>query len=198
MDFEKIKNELKQERECDETMLLVMGFITVAMLVVGVITQCLEGWIFAGGFGGCSFIATVVSFCCLMSNKKKMKNIEETEKTFNKLEKQGDEFREKMEMKLMERRVYSNLCFRDRVLRDKFFGITNKKLQEEFLKENVGMWTTVEQAIKQFEIYNFDYRVEFEKVLESYQEKQAILNGYAQEKPKTKKQQNKGFKDVKN
>ena len=187
MDFEKTKNELKQEIECAETMLLVMGFITVGMLVMGLIMQCLEGWIFAGGFGGCSFIATMVSFSCLMSDKKKIKRLEQTKNKFDEIDKQSENFREQMEMKLMEKRVYSNLRFREAVLKDKFFGITNKKLQEEFLQEQLGMWTNGADAIKQFENYMFDYREEFDEKLDEYQRKQAILNDYAQEKSNTKK-----------
>lgn len=96
MDFEKIKNELKQERECAETMLLVMGFITGGMLVFGLVFQCLEGWIMAGVFGGCSFIAAVVSFCCLMSNQKKIKRLEQTKNKFDELGEEINKFREQM------------------------------------------------------------------------------------------------------
>ncbi len=187
MDLEQEKKKLKEENEINTAMGFLMSFATLGMLVVGLIGNCLEAWIIAGVLGGFSFVATILAFTLARININKIKKIEETKKVFNELEKQGNEFREQMEMKLMEKRVYSNLRFRDAVLKDKFFGITNKKLQEEFLQEHLGMWTNVEDAVEQFKNYNFTYREKFDEMLGCYQRKQAILNDYAQEKPKTKK-----------
>lgn len=142
--------------------------------------------VFASLLVFCIFL-TVCGIMEAVEKTKKIKSFDILVKGFDDLDKKFEEARVKMEEKMMERKIYSNLSFRERVLKDKFFGITNKKLQEEFLNECVGMWTTVEDVIKQFENYMFDYREEFDKKLDEYQRKQAILNDYAQEKSKTKK-----------
>jgi hypothetical protein len=184
MDLEQEKKRLEEENEVHIAMGILMSFATLGMLAVGLVGNCLEAWIVAGVLGGFSLMATIIGFIFAIINTNKIKKIEGMKKMFKEVDEQSKDFRTKMEMEAMEKRIYSNLKFRDLVLRDKFFGITNKKLQEDFLNESLGIWTTVEDAIKQFERYNFDYRVEFETMLESYQRKQAILNDYAETKPK--------------
>jgi hypothetical protein len=185
---EENKKILQTSRNAD--IILTVVFAMLSLVCVWCLTITNE-IVFLVVFAGLLVFCIMLTVCGIIEITEKTKKIKEFDtlvKGFEELDKKFEEARVKMEEKMMERKIYNNLSFRDRVLKDKFFGITNKKLQEAFLNENVGIWTTVEDAIKQFERYNFDYRVEFEKVLESFQEKQAILNMYAgNEKVKSEK-----------
>jgi hypothetical protein len=89
-----------------------------------------------------------------------------------------------------DNQVYQNLKFREQVISNPCGKIKNEKLKKEFLdteiaKEHNQYWycpVCIEDAVKKFKEYEFELKPAYLKVLKGYEEKQEILDKYAETK----------------
>lgn len=87
--------------------------------------------------------------------------------------------------------IYGKLRLRDAILKDKFRGIKNKKMREEFLNYPVrrgmfGRYLTIKDILIEIEHYEFDSLDKYLELLLEFEKKQHILDVY-EEKPKQTK-----------
>lgn len=160
--------------------LLVFGGICLLVCVKGIAGIVAGGFLIGVGVSLMVLLGVAIGECNeeirqIKVNESKQR-LDDAFESYNKIGEKIMELRTEME-------IYDNLRFRDRVLKDKFGGITNKKLREDFLKTKLNNIISVKDAIGQFELYNFRYKNIYKIVLEEFQRKQAVLNQYA-EKPK--------------
>lgn len=98
--------------------------------------------------------------------------------------------------------VYQNLKFREQVILNPCGKIKNEKLKKEFLDTAIAQehnqychWAVyIEDAVKKFKEYEFELKPAYLKVLKGYEEKQKILDEYAETKatkPRAKRKTNK-------
>lgn len=89
-----------------------------------------------------------------------------------------------------DNQVYQNLKFREQVISNPCGKIKNEKLKKEFLdtaiaQEHNQYWycsVCIEDAVKKFKEYEFELKPAYLKVLKDYEEKQEILDEYAETK----------------
>lgn len=89
-----------------------------------------------------------------------------------------------------DNQVYQNLKFREQVISNPCGKIKNEKLKKEFLDTAIAQehnqycyWSVyIEDAVKKFKEYEFELKPAYLKVLKDYEEKQEILDKYAETK----------------
>lgn len=131
----------------------------------------------------------------------------EAEKLSNERMEKWYQFQEKLVdsryEKLQVRNVYTNLKFRDEVIANNCGKLTNKTLIENFFNEKIAdenfddgsvVPVTIKMAIDKFKNYDFALKVPYRTMLNRYEEKQKLLDEYAETKatkPRAKRKTNK-------
>lgn len=89
-----------------------------------------------------------------------------------------------------DNQVYQNLKFREQVISNPCGKIKNEKLKKEFLDTAIAQehnqycyWSVcIEDAVKKFKEYEFELKPAYLKILKEYEEKQELLDEYAETK----------------
>lgn len=133
----------------------------------------------------CSFIIPAIKEKLIMRT---------AQKEFEKLNAEGKikELYEELKMNwgtlMKQEEIYENLKIRDKVCKNKFGKIKNKKLQDDFLNEIVDRslflyekTITIKEVIDEIKDYKFRYREEYAEKLAEYEKMQEILDKYKEE-----------------
>lgn len=123
--------------------------------------------------------------------KNQQKNLQKLKEFEEKLKKDSEELIKMLQnfnnLVNYEQNIYSNLQFREEIIKNCYGKLTNKDLKNDFLKEiiatehfddNSSKDVTVKDAIEKFKEYKFVLRTPYEKILDRYEEKQAVLDKY--------------------
>ena len=123
--------------------------------------------------------------------KNRQKNLQKLKEFEEKLKKDSEELIKMLQnfnnSVNYEQNIYSNLQFREEIIKNCYGKLTNKDLKNDFMKEivatehfdnNSSKDVTVKDAIEKFKEYKFILRTPYEKILSRYEEKQAVLDKY--------------------
>lgn len=147
------------------------------------------------------FTILIVSILCKLvdiSNEKKRLIIKVKNHLKEQLEKAIQEFNKELNKPVKvinvpsrQNEVCLNLKFRDEIISNNCGKLTNKTLIEDFFNEKIAdenfddgsvVPVTIKMAIDKFKNYDFALKVPYQTMLKRYEEKQKLLDEYAETK----------------
>ena len=134
---------------------------------------------------------TIIEIALIVEIIKEKRKIEKEEFEIKEIEKEASEktykeLKMNWETLIKQEEIYENLKIRDKVCKNKFGKIKNKKLQDDFLNEIIDRdyfpydmnIITIKDVIDKIKDYKFRYREMYVEKLAEYEKMQEILDKY--------------------
>lgn len=189
--MDKTLREESYEIDVNNCFLLgAMSLFSFYLLILCIVHNTISGIIIMAIFTMAMIIADIY---CIVSAIKEKRKIKKQELEIKEIAKEASkkiykELKMNWETLMKQEEIYENLKIRDKVCKNKFGKIKNKKLQDNFLNEIVDRayfsyenTITIKDVVDEIKDYKFGYREIYVEKLAEYEKMQEILDKYKEE-----------------